>query len=391
LANWVVQAQLAVGIAVKLCTIRQRQADLISRAPEDNAQTIRCRHPAHPPSNRWTNTAQEDALKVLVTGGAGYIGSTVASACLDYGITPVVLDDESTGRAEFAAGRSSFRGDVADHTLLDEILDTHDIDATVHCAARTAVPESVTDPLGYYRTNVAKTVELVDHLQQRGVDRFVYSSSASIYSPGSDLTVDENSALAPASPYARTKLMVEGVLADAAVAHSIRVISLRYFNPIGADPQLRSGPQSPSPGHALGRLLHAYEAGQPFTITGTKWPTRDGTGLRDYIHVWDLARAHIAALQQFDGVVPTERCYEVINLGTGRGTTVRELVSVLEAVVGESLRIVEADPRPGDVIGCCTRSDKAARLLHWAPELTTEDGIRDALAWSRRRRDVLGI
>ncbi len=331
-------------------------------------------------------------MKVLVTGGAGFIGSTVASACLDAGITPVVLDDLSTGRREFTEGRPTFVGDIADHPLIDTILDEHrDISATVHCAARIVVPESVADPLGYYRANVAKTVELVDHLQSRGVDRFVFSSSASIYRPDDDLTVDEDSALDPGSPYARTKAMVEQVLADAATAYRLRVISLRYFNPIGADPQLRTGLQSPTPSHALGRLLHAYERGEPFTITGVDWPTRDGTGLRDYIHVWDLARAHVAALQRFDRVVPGERGSSVINLGSGRGTTVRELVAAFESVVGARLRVVEAGPRPGDVVGCCTRSDKAARLLGWRTELTETVGVRDALAWARKRPGVLGV
>jgi len=331
-------------------------------------------------------------MKVLVTGGAGFIGSTITSACLDAGIAPVVLDDLSTGRREFTAGRSAYVGDIADHHLLDRILDEHpDITATVHCAAKIVVPESVADPLGYYRCNVAKTVELVDHLQARGVDRFVFSSSASIYRPDDDLTVDEDSALAPSSPYARTKAMVEQVLADAAVAHPLRVVSLRYFNPIGADPQLRTGLQLPNPSHALGRLLHAYESGAAFTITGTSWATRDGTGLRDYIHVWDLARAHVAALQRFDQVVPGERGSRVVNLGTGRGTTVRELVAAFEAMVGERLDVVEADPRPGDVIGCYTRSDRAARLLGWRTELSEADGIRDALAWAQRRPEVLGV
>jgi UDP-glucose 4-epimerase len=331
-------------------------------------------------------------MKVLITGGAGFIGSTIASACVDNGLRPVILDDLSAGRREFADGREFYHGDIADHAMLDRVLGEHrDIAATVHCAAKIVVPESVDDPLNYYRTNVAKTIELVDHLQSAGVDRFVFSSSASIYEPDDDLTVDENSRLAPNSPYARTKAMVEQVLADAAVSLPLRVISLRYFNPIGADPQLRTGLQSAAPSHALGKLLSAHAAGEPFTITGTAWATRDGTGLRDYIHVWDLARAHVAALQRFDEVVPAPRGYEVINLGSGRGTTVRELVEAFKAVVGGDLEVVEADPRPGDVIGCCTRSDKAARLLGWQTELDEAAGVRDALAWSRIRAERLGV
>lgn len=330
-------------------------------------------------------------MKVLVTGGAGYIGSTVASACLDAGITPVVLDDLSTGRAEFVTDRICYRGDIADRRLLDTILGDHpDIEVTVHCAGKVVVPESVADPLGYYRANVAKTVDLVDHLQDHGVGRFVFSSSASVYRPDEDLTVDEDSALAPASPYARTKAMVEQVLADASVAYPLRVVSLRYFNPVGADPRLRTGLQPAAPTHALGRLLQAYETGSPFTITGTDWQTRDGTGLRDYVHVWDLARAHVAAIRRFDTVLPGEHGYHVVNLGTGHGTTVRELVAAFETVVGRALTVVETGPRPGDVVGCCTRSDKAARLLGWRTELGAEDAIRDAIGWERRRRELLG-
>ncbi|MEQ4206423.1 UDP-glucose 4-epimerase GalE [Actinopolymorpha sp. B9G3] len=330
-------------------------------------------------------------MKTLITGGAGYIGSTIASACLDSGIRPVILDDLSTGREEFAEGRAFYRGDIADGALLDTVFRDHpDISAVIHCAAKIVVPESVRDPLGYYANNVSGTIALVQHLLRHGCERFLFSSSASIYQPGPDLSVDESSPVDPQSPYAATKMMVERVLADAAATLPLRVISLRYFNPVGADPLLRTGLQSPAPTHALGKLIEAYERGTPFTITGTDWPTRDGSGIRDYIHIWDLAEAHVRALERFDEVVPAPRGYEVINLGTGRGTTVRELASAFQDAVGDRLQVREAGPRPGDAVGCFTRSDKAAALLGWSATRTEKDGVLDSLAWARKRPTILG-
>jgi UDP-glucose 4-epimerase len=331
-------------------------------------------------------------MKILITGGAGFIGSTVASAAADAGMTPVILDDLSRGRREFGERHSFFEGDIADGAMLDRIFDEHsDIYATVHCAAKIVVPESMADPLLYYRNNVAKTVELVGHLVRRSCGRVLFSSSASIYAPGRgpDFAVDETSPLDPHSPYAATKLMTERILADVAGAAPLRALSLRYFNPIGADPKLRTGLQDPAPTHAMGKLLEARTTGQPFTITGTDWPTRDGTGLRDYIHVWDLAEGHVKALQAFDEVVPGTRGHEVINLGTGGGTTVRELVDAFQEVAGH-LDIREAPARPGDVVGCYTRSNKAESALGWRAGRSVQDGVRDALAWMKRRPQVLG-
>ncbi|MFJ2775303.1 MULTISPECIES: UDP-glucose 4-epimerase GalE [unclassified Kitasatospora] len=325
--------------------------------------------------------------KVLITGGAGYIGSTVASALLDQGITPVVLDDLSKGRAEFVEGRVFYRGDIADAALLDRIFAEHpDIDAALHCAARIVVPESVSQPLYYYRENVAKTVELLESLQRNGCTRVVFSSSASIYAPTPDARVDESCPVDANSPYARTKQMMEQVLQDWTRGHGaeeVRVITLRYFNPIGADPRLRTGLQDLHPTHALGKLIEAHATGTPFTITGVDWATRDGSGIRDYIHVQDVAEAHAAALTRFDEVIKpaADDRYRVINIGTGEGTTVRELVTAFERAVGTTLGTREADPRPGDVIGCYAGIDTARDLLGWTPRRTIDEAVTDALAW----------
>lgn len=328
-------------------------------------------------------------MKVMITGGAGYIGSTIATACTEAGIDVVILDDLSRGLRAFGAGRVMYVGDIADDAVLDQVLTDHsDIDAVIHCAARIVVPESVDDPLGYYDVNVGKTIVLLQRLRAAGIPRIVFSSSASVYAGESGEGVDESARLAPASPYATTKAMVEQILDDAANAGDLRAIALRYFNPIGADPQLRTGLQNPTPSHALGKIMQARAAGEPFTITGTDWATRDGSGLRDYIHVWDLALAHVAAVQNFDDVATPDEPYQVINIGTGDGVTVRELVTAFERVTGEPLPVIETDRRPGDQAGAFAIVDRAAEVLQWRAERSVEDGVRDAIAWAQKLRTL---
>ncbi|GAA1971316.1 UDP-glucose 4-epimerase GalE [Kitasatospora viridis] len=320
-------------------------------------------------------------MKVLISGGAGFIGSTVASACLDAGHTPVILDSLVTGRREFTEGRVFYQGDIVDGDLVDRIFAEHpDIEAVVHCAALIVVPDSVADPVGYYRANVAKSLEFTGHLLRNGCEKMIFSSSASIYRAGEDFSVDEHADVDPQSPYARTKAVCEGMFADIAASRPIRILSLRYFNPIGADPELRTGLQVRNPSHALGKLIGAQAAGEVFRITGTHWPTRDGSGIRDYVHVWDLAAAHVAALERFDRALEGGRS-SAINLGTGTGTTVRELVAAFNSVVDRPVEVTETETRPGDVAGAYTRSDRAKRLLDWEPAQSLEQGIRDSLRW----------
>ncbi|MGW6128857.1 UDP-glucose 4-epimerase GalE [Cellulomonas sp. NPDC055163] len=328
-------------------------------------------------------------MDILVTGGAGFIGSTIASAALDAGHRPIVLDNLVTGRREFTAGRTFYEGDIADRALVHRIFDENpDIAAVVHCAALIVVPDSVARPLDYYRANVTKTIDLVETVVERGCRRLIFSSSASMYRPSEDFSVDESSPLAPTSPYARTKMMVEGVLEDVAAATDLRVLSLRYFNPIGADPQLRTGLQLAAPSHALGQLVDTHRAGQPFRITGVDYGTRDGSGIRDYVHVWDLALAHVAALERFDAALGGDR-HAVVNLGTGTGTTVKELVAAFEEVTGDRVEVVEHPRRPGDSAGAYTRSDRAREVLGWKAQRSVQDGIADSLAWIERRGTVL--
>ena len=326
-------------------------------------------------------------MKVLIAGGAGYIGSTIASACSDAGIVPVILDSLVTGRREFTAGRAFYYGDIADGPLIDRLFAEHpDIGAAIHCAGLIVVPESVGAPVRYYRANVTKGLEFVAHLLRNGCGRLIFSSSAAIYKASEDLIVDEDSAIDPRSPYARSKAVCEAMLADIAAVEPLRVLSLRYFNPIGADPAMRTGPQFRRPANVLGKMIQAREEGAPFMITGTDWPTRDGSGIRDYIHVCDLAAAHVAALTRFDALPGP---LTVINLGSGTGTTVRELLGMFNDVSGRPLPAREAGRRSGDTAGAYTRIDRAERLLDWRPKYDITEGIRHSLQWAAIRDDTL--
>lgn len=334
-------------------------------------------------------------MKIFVTGGAGFIGSTICSALIDAGHTPVILDSLITGREEFTKGRVFYRGDIADASLVEKIFKDHpDIYATIHCAALIVVPESTEKPYEYYRENVGKSLSLFDSLKQNGCKRLVFSSSASIYDVVPGFMVTESSPLKPLSPYARTKYMMEMILRDFCTAYHMQGIALRYFNPIGADPKFRSGLQIQKPTHAIGMLVDVQLGNnRQFTITGTDYETRDGTGIRDYIHVWDLAQAHIRAVENFGqafkkaGSPPDN--YLVINLGTGMGVTVRELVNAFENVVGEKINKTDGPRRPGDTAGSFCNADTAWELLGWKAERSVEQGIADALKWGEMREKIL--
>lgn len=342
-------------------------------------------------------------MKVLITGGAGFIGSTIASACEDNGITPIILDDFSRGLRSFAARHTYYEGDIADAQVLNRIFTDHpEIEDVIHCAAKIVVPESVAQPLDYYDNNVGKSITLLQELANHGVKRFILSSTASMYEPGENYMVDETAETNPQSPYAASKALLERVMRDFAATGRMQCLALRYFNPIGADPQMRTGLQDPNPTHVLGKMIEAHRTGGTFTVTGVDWPTRDGSGLRDYVHVWDLARAHVAALQQFDGIMrDAERGavseltgllnpnYNIINLGTGTGTTVFELVEAFGNATGHPLKFQTADARMGDVVGCATLTGKAERLLGWKAELSIADGVRHSLQWSEKLPEAL--
>ena len=339
---------------------------------------------------------RRDEMKILVTGGAGYIGSTICSALEDSGHVPVVVDSLVTGRREFVGDRAFYDADVADRTAIETVFREHpEIELAIHCAALIVVPDSVSRPYEYYHENVSKSLELFSLLNDVGCRKVVFSSSASIYDVVPGFMVTEESPLNPLSPYARTKYMMEMILSDMCAAYDLRAIALRYFNPIGADPKMRSGIQASEPSHVLGKLVSVALGKDPtFDITGTEWPTRDGTGIRDYVHVWDLAMAHVKAAERFGSAFEKSEAsrsnYLVINLGTGRGVTVRELVEAFENVYGQEIRKQDAPPRPGDVAGAYANADRAGRLLGWSAEMSIQQGIADALEWGKLRGNMLG-
>lgn len=332
--------------------------------------------------------------EVLVTGGAGYIGSTICSALSDTGYSPVVLDSYVTGRLEFAKLHTHYEGDIANRELLEHIFKNHpEIENCIHCAALIVMPESVTKPYEYYKNNVAKSNELFKNLTDFGCKNIIYSSSASVYADSPNFVVTEESPVNPKNPYASSKYTTEKILKDFCMAYKIQGISLRYFNPIGSDPQYRTGIHVQFPSHLIGKLIDVAEGRQPFfEFTGVNWPSRDGTSIKDYIHVWDLALAHVKAVENIDYVfkkAETETNYMVLNLGTGTGTTVREFVSSFEKVYGKEIKKIDSSPRDGDIAGQYANADLAKELIDWEAKKTIEEGIQDTLTWWGKRNSVI--
>jgi UDP-glucose 4-epimerase len=321
-------------------------------------------------------------MTVLVTGGAGFIGGHTVLALLDRGEMPVVLDDLSTGtRLAIPPGVPFHVGDAGDAKLVSHLMREHSIDAILHFAARILVPESVTDPLGYYLCNTLKTHALLQAAVQAGARHFIFSSTAAVYGNPSSLPVTEAADPKPLSPYGRSKLMSEQMLADVSAAHALRHVVLRYFNVAGADPNTRLGQSTPGATHlikvaleaALGRRSHV-------SIYGTDYPTPDGTCVRDYIHVADLARAHLIALDHLRSGGPSR----ILNCGYGRGYSVKEVVHAVRAVSGIDFEIRHAPRRAGDPAEVVANSDELMKL-GWKPELNDlPTMIDDALKWERK-------
>ena len=328
-------------------------------------------------------------MKILITGGAGYIGSTICSAMEDKGHIPVILDSLVKGKEKYTENRIFYKGDISDDILLEKIFHEHkDIECVIHCAALIVVPESMEKPYEYYTENVVKSLKLFKKLKELNCNKIVFSSSASIYDDIDDFMVTEKDLLNPRSPYARTKYMIEMVLEDFCKAYEMKGISLRYFNVIGADPKMRSGAYVENPSHVLSKIMKVANGEEDkFNITGTHWSTKDGSGIRDYIHVWDLAQAHVCAVENMDKAFEKyeeDISYMPINLGTGMGITVKELVEIFEKVNNKGkINSIETDSRPGDVAGAYANVDLAKNLIGWTAKLTVEDGIRHAMEWDK--------
>ena len=327
--------------------------------------------------------------RVLVTGGAGYIGSHAVLALLDAGIGVVVLDDLSTGvRGAVPPGVPFVRGSTGDAALLAELFRRHPVSAVLHFAASLVVPESVVRPLDYWRNNVANTLALAQGCVEAGVRRFVFSSTAAVYGARPSPLVDEDTPCAPINPYGASKLAAERALADAAAAHGLSVVALRYFNVAGADPAGRAGQRRPGATHLIKVACEAALGRRPeVAVFGTDYPTPDGTGVRDYIHVTDLARAHVEALRHLmmGGGSLT------LNCGYGRGHSVLEVLRAVERASGRRVPTRFAPRRAGDPPALIAHADRVREALGWRPAFDDLDRIvASALTWEGREAATQG-
>ena len=319
-------------------------------------------------------------MTILVTGGAGYIGSHMVLELVDAGETVVVLDNLSTG-FEWAVAKPAelVLGDIGDTELVRRVLREHGVGAIIHFAGSIVVPESVSNPLMYYENNTVKSRGLIAEAVANGVKQFIFSSTAAVYGNPAENPVTETADLRPMSPYGWSKLMTEIMLRDTAAAHDFRYVALRYFNVAGADPQGRSGQSTPKATHlikvacetALGKRGH-------MEVFGTDYPTRDGTCIRDFIHVKDLARAHVAALDHLRAGGEAN----VFNCGYSKGYSVLEVLDAVKRVSGKDMDIRYSPRRPGDPAAIVAASAKIRDQLGWIPEHDDLDKIvAQALAW----------
>ncbi|HLS90839.1 MAG TPA: UDP-glucose 4-epimerase GalE [Limnochordia bacterium] len=320
-------------------------------------------------------------MNVLVTGGAGYIGSHTVKALKEAGHYVVVFDDLSTGHRESVAGVPFVQGDVTRREDLLDALKRYSIDAVMHFAAKSLVGESMQDPAKYYVNNVAGGVTLLEALREAGVGTIIFSSTAAVYGEPESIPIPEEHPLRPTSVYGRTKLMFEQMLEDYRRVYGLRYAALRYFNAAGADPSGQIGEDHDPETHLIPIVLQAaLGQREAVTIFGTDYDTPDGTCIRDYIHVTDLADAHVLALEALKAGGPGG----VYNLGNGNGFSVRQVIEAAERVVGAKIPVKEGDRRPGDPAVLVASSARAQRELGWKPRFTDLDEIvRTAWQWHR--------
>jgi len=324
-------------------------------------------------------------VSVLVTGGAGYIGSHMVWKLLDEGEDVVVIDRLSTGFDWAVAPEAELViADVADQETVEAVIRRRGVDAIIHFAGSIVVPESVSDPLGYYLNNTVRSRALLESAVRQGVPHFIFSSTAAVYGTPDEVPVAEDAATRPESPYGASKLMTEWMLRDTAAAHDFAYAALRYFNVSGADPRMRTGQSTKGATHLIKVASEAATGKRPFIeVYGTDYPTPDGTCIRDYIHVSDLVEAHYLALRRLragGGSI-------VANCGYGRGYSVREVVDTVKKVVGRDFEVRMQGRRPGDAVTVVANAERARREFGWTPrydDLSTI--VAHAAEWEERLR-----
>jgi UDP-glucose 4-epimerase len=320
---------------------------------------------------------------VLVTGGAGYIGSHTTLALIDAGWSPVIIDNLVTGKRELVPDEAVFiEGDISDSELVRATLKQHDCRAVLHFAGSTVVPESVSDPLKYYGNNTCASRSLIESVVAAKVGVMIFSSTAAVYGDPDSLPINEELRAAPINPYGASKLMTEWMLRDAAAATPLRYAALRYFNIAGADPEGRSGQMTPEATHLIKVACQAAcGTRDSITIFGDDYDTEDGTGIRDYIHVSDLADAHVAALAYLmDGGEST-----IMNCGYGRGYSVKQVIDMVGAVASVDMPVIMGPRRPGDSGAVYAASDSIRETLGWVPKHDDlETIVESAYRWKQK-------
>lgn len=323
---------------------------------------------------------------ILVTGGAGYVGAHACKALASRGFQPVVYDSLVYGHREAVKWGPLEIGDIADRATLDAAIERHRPVAVMHFAAFTYVGESVADPGKYYRNNVAGTLSLLEAMRDHAIDRLVFSSTAAIYGTPKSIPIQEVAEGFPINPYGQSKWTAEAMIADFSAAHMLRAVRLRYFNAAGADPDGEIGELHDPESHLIPLAMQAATGdGPPLTLFGDDYPTRDGTCIRDYIHVSDLADAHVRALDWLE----TTSGAHAFNLGTGNGVSVREILDAVERVAGKPVPHSIGPRRAGDPAELISDPSKAKQVLGWSPRMSDLDTIV-ATAWAWHRRDKGG-